>query len=109
MKQQSDLSKLFAYAGKYKYLEIYSWILSAISALVALLPFVYLWRMIKEVLDVSPNFSEAQNLSDYGWMAVLFSILSMLIYIGGLLCSHLSVRLAVVRRHLPVSWLVSGM
>lgn len=90
MKKQSDLSKLFDYAGKYKYLTILSWILSAISALVALLPFVYIWRIIKEVLDVSPNFGEAQHLGQYGWMAVLFAVVSMLIYIGGLLCSHLA-------------------
>lgn len=90
MKKQSDLSKLFDYAGRYKYLTISSWILSAISALVALLPFVYIWRIVKEVLDVSPNFGAAQHLSDYGWMAVLFALVSVLIYIGGLLCSHLA-------------------
>ena len=90
MKKQSDLSKLFDYAGKYKYLTIASWVLSAVSALVALLPFVFIWRIIKKVLDVAPNYSEAQHLSDYGWLAVLFAVLSMLIYIVGLLCSHLA-------------------
>lgn len=90
MKKQSNLSKLFNYAGKYKYLTMTSWVLSAVSALVALLPFVFIWRIIKEVLDVAPNYSEAQHLSYYGWMAVLFAVLSMLIYIGGLLCSHLA-------------------
>ena len=90
MKKQSDLSKLFGYAGGYKYLTISSWILSAISALVALLPFVCIWRIIQEVLEVAPNFTQAQNLAHNGWMAVFFAVLSMLIYIGGLLCSHLA-------------------
>ena len=39
MKKESSMQKLFAYAGNYKYLTIVSWILSAVSALIALLPF----------------------------------------------------------------------
>jgi ATP-binding cassette subfamily B protein IrtA len=90
VKKQSSLSKLFEYAGRYKYLTIASWILSAVSALVALVPFVYIWEIIREVLEVAPDFSRAVDLVHFGWMAVLFSVLSMLIYIGGLLCSHLA-------------------
>lgn len=90
MKKESDMSKLFDYAGKYKILTVSSWILSAISALLALLPFVYIWKIIKEALDVSPNFARAQNLAHNGWMAVLFAVVSLLIYITGLLCSHLA-------------------
>lgn len=90
MKQQSDISKLFGYAGKFKILTVSSWILSAISALTALVPFVFIWKIIKEVLDAAPDFSKAQNLSHNGWMAVLFAVLSMLIYIGALMCSHIA-------------------
>jgi len=78
------------YAGKFRYLTALSWVLSALSALVALLPFVYIWKVIKEVLDVSPNYSAAENLAHNGWMAVLFSVLAMLIYVSALLCSHLA-------------------
>ena len=78
------------YAGAHKYLTYASWILSAISALVALVPFWYIWKIIKEVLNASPNFSDVQNLPHYGFMAVLFAVLSFLIYISALLCSHLS-------------------
>lgn len=90
MKKQSDMSKLFDYAGKFRILTISSWILSAVSALMALLPFVYIWKIIKEVLDVAPNFGQAQNLSHNGWMAVLFAVGAMLIYIGALMCSHIA-------------------
>ncbi len=48
MKKESNLKRLLRYAGGYKYLTIASWILSALSALVALLPFVYIWKVIKE-------------------------------------------------------------
>ena len=84
------MQRLFVYAGKYKYLTIASWILATISAFVALVPFYFIWRIIKEVLYVAPNYADAENLSVYGWSAVGFAILSMLIYIGALICSHLS-------------------
>lgn len=90
MKKRSNLSRLMEYAGSHRYLTYSSWILSALSALIALVPFWYLWKIIKEVLAVMPNFGQAENLKQNGWMAVLFAVLSMLIYIAGLMCSHLS-------------------
>ena len=73
MKKESNLKRLLRYAGGYKYLTIASWILSALSALVALLPFVYIWKVIKEVLDVAPEYGDVQDLSHNGWMAVVFA------------------------------------
>jgi len=90
LKKQSDLSKLFDYAGSFKYLTIVSWVLSALSALIALVPFIYIWRIIREVLEAAPDFSRAQGLSHDGWMAVLFAVLSILVYIAALMCSHLA-------------------
>lgn len=90
MKKKSSLSRLFEYAGKYKYLTVLSWILSAVSAWIALVPFYYIWRIIKEVLAVAPDYSQAQNLKGYGWAAVGFALLSMIIYVGSLMCSHVA-------------------
>ncbi len=90
MKKESNLKRLLRYAGGYKYLAIASWILSALSALVALFPFVYIWKVIKEVLDVAPNYGEVQELSHNGWMAVGFAVAAILIYIVALMCSHLA-------------------
>ena len=78
------------YAGKHRYMTYASWVLSTVSALVALVPFWYIWKIINEVLDVSPNFENVGGLKHYGVMAMLFAVLSLLIYIGALLCSHLS-------------------
>lgn len=89
MKKQSNLSRLLEIAGKYKYLTYASWILSAISALLALVPYYFIWAMMKEILQVAPNFSAAKDVTHNGWMAVLFAVISMLIYISGLMCSHL--------------------
>ena len=90
MKKQSDLARLMGYAGGYRSFTYLSWVLSAVSALVALLPFWYIWKIINEVLQVAPHFEAAENLSHYGWMAVLFAILGFLIYIVALFCSHLA-------------------
>ena len=90
MKKQSNLSRLLQIAGSHKYLTYASWALSAISAFIALVPFYYIWKVIQEVLEVAPDFSRAQNLTHNGWMAVLFSVISVLVYIAGLMCSHKS-------------------
>ncbi len=90
MKKQSNLSRLLGYAGGRRILTYLSWILSAASAVIALLPFWYIWRILKEVIEVSPNYKEAVNVTHYGWMAVLFAVLSVVVYVGALMCSHLS-------------------
>ncbi len=90
MKKQSDLSRLMGYAGKYRYLTYASWVLAAISALVALLPFLFIFMIVREVIAVAPDFSRAENLVHNGVMAMVFAILSFLIYICALMCSHLS-------------------
>lgn len=90
MKKESSLHRLFEYAGNYKYLTISSWILSVISAWIALIPFYYIWKIIKEVLDVAPNYSNATGLSYNGWCAVGFAVLSVLVYICALMSSHVA-------------------
>lgn len=90
LKKQSNLSRLLSYAGVHKYFTYASWVLSGISALTALVPFWYIWKIINEVLEVSPNFGSAANLTHYGIMAMTYAIISYLIYIGALLCSHLA-------------------
>lgn len=78
------------YAGKHKYFTYASWVLAALSAFVALLPFINIWKIVKEVLDVAPNFSEAVGLVKNGVMAMFFAVAAFLIYICALLCSHLA-------------------
>ena len=90
LKKKSNLSILMSYAGGCKYLTYASWILSGLSALFALVPFVYIWRIIRDVLNIAPDFAKGNNIVHYGWMAVLFAVLSMLLYITGLMCSHIS-------------------
>ena len=90
MKKQSNLSRLMGYAGKHRILTYLSWVLSAVSALLTLVPFWYIWRIIHDILQVSPDYSQAQSVTHYGWMAVLFAVISIVVYITALMCSHLS-------------------
>lgn len=90
MKKNKNLSELMGYAGKYKYLTYSSLILSVISAVFALLPFVFIFFVIKEVIEVAPNYSEAVHVVHNGWMAVLFALIAILVNVGALMCSHMS-------------------
>lgn len=90
MKKQSNLSRLMSYAGSHRILTYLSWVLSSLSALLALVPFWYIWRIIHDILEVSPDFSKAGNVTSYGRSAVLFAVISIIVYIAALMCSHLS-------------------
>lgn len=90
MKKQSSISRLFEYAGNFRYLTIASWVLSVISAWIALVPFYYIWRIIKAILEAAPDYTQAQNLSAYGWKALGAALLSMIIYVAALMCSHIA-------------------
>ena len=90
MKKRSNLRRLLSYAGNRKPLTYISWVLSAASALISLLPFWYIWKILDEVIRVAPDFDKAKNITHYGWLAVLFAVLTIFVYICGLMCSHLS-------------------
>ena len=104
MKKQSNLSRLLDYAGTYRILTYLSWMLAAAGALLALVPFGYIWRILKEVIEVAPRYENAVHVTQYGWMAVAFAVIAVLTYIAGLMCSHLAafriatnLRLAMVK------------
>lgn len=90
MKKKSSLARLFEYAGNYKYLTILSWILSVVSAWIALVPFYYIWKIMQEILKVAPDYAHAENIGTYGWRALGNALVSMLVYVVALLCSHLA-------------------
>ena len=90
MNTKSDLSRLLGYAGKRKFFSYASWVLAALSALVSLAPFYFIFNIIKEVIETTPDFGNAKNLTFNGWMAVLFAVVGYLLYIAALMCSHMA-------------------
>lgn len=90
MKKESNLNTLLHYAGKHKYLTYTSWILSVISAVFSLLPFWCIWQIMRAVLETDSAFSQPEQMTAYGWMAVLFGAAAVITYILALLCAHLA-------------------
>ena len=78
-KKKGNIAELMQYAGKAKLLTYSSWVLSVISAALALVPFVYIFFIIKEVIEVAPDFSQATNIVFNGWMAVVFAVASIIV------------------------------
>lgn len=90
-KGKGNLSVLMDYAGRRRVLTYLSWVLSAVSALTALVPFIFVWLIVCEVIEANGNFAAVQgSLSVYGWWAVGSALISMLVYFAALMCSHVA-------------------
>ena len=90
-KGKGNLSVLMDYAGRRRVLTYLSWVLSAVSALTALVPFIFVWLIVREVIEADGNFAAVQgSLSVYGWWAVGSALISMLVYFAALMCSHVA-------------------
>ncbi len=87
-KKQNELSRLMEEAGKHKYMSYLSCVFAFVSAWIGLVPFYDVWCIIKELLEVMPNFENAVHITEYGWHAVGFALLYMIVYNGGLIFSH---------------------
>ncbi len=71
LEKQSNFSELMTYAGKRKYLTYASLVLSGISSVLSVFPFVFLYRRIQEVLSVAPDFANATHVVFNGWLLAL--------------------------------------
>lgn len=82
--------RLLNYSGNYKYLTILGGVLSALSAISLLVPFIYIWNVVNALLMVAPDFAKAQNLETYAFNAFIFAVLGIALNFCGLMCTHLS-------------------
>ncbi len=90
IQNKNKFIRLLNYSGNYKYLTLLGMILSAFSAICLLVPFIYIWNVVNALLSVAPDFSQAQNLSEYAWGAFLWAFLGIALNFCGLMCTHLS-------------------
>lgn len=88
--KNNSLKVLLNYAGSYKILTFIGLILSAISMLCSMVPYICIWLVSKQLIDVAPNWTNAQNVTIYGWLAFAFAVGGILIYFLGLMCTHLA-------------------
>ena len=84
-KKKPILQPLLAYAGKRKVLTYLSMVISGISQLLALIPFLYIWAILRDVIA-----GDYSRIAHYGWMAVAFAVATIVVYFGALMCSHLA-------------------
>ena len=89
-KKPSSLSRLLGYAGSRKKLTLLGCALSGIAALLAMAVYICIWFTARGVFEVMPNFSKAAGLVHFGWLALLFSAVSTLLYLVALMCTHLA-------------------
>ena len=92
-KQKSgELSRMFSYAGNFHILTILGCILSGISIILSMLPFVCIWLVIRDLIQAfaAGDISLATESTHYAWMAVAFAVASILIYFIALNCTHLA-------------------
>ena len=89
-KKPNALSVLLDYAGSHKKLTFLGLTLSAASMLMSLAPYICIWLVARDLIAVAPNWTQAQSIARYGWMAFGFAVGGILLYFAGLMCTHLA-------------------
>lgn len=89
-KEQGAISQLLDFAGSRKSLTYLGCALSAISMLISFVPYICIFLVARDLLAVAPNWSAATSIAQYGWAALIFAILSILIYFVALMCTHVA-------------------
>ncbi len=89
-KKNTSFTRLFKFAGNYRYLTYTGCLLSGLSAIMGLLPYIFIWLCIKSLFTAVPDISMATGIIRYGLWALGLTLVSMLIYFCALMCTHLS-------------------
>ena len=82
-KNPSSLTRILGYAGGHRNLTILGCILSALSAVLGLAPYLCVWLVARSVLSAWPSLDGAGDLGRWGWMAVWTAVGSILLYFAG--------------------------
>lgn len=89
-KKKSDVAILMDYAGSHRILTYIGLILSAVSMILSMIPYVCIWLVARDLIAVAPNWSQAEMITQYGWIAFGSAVGGILIYFVGLMCTHLA-------------------
>ena len=90
--KNGELSSMFEYAGNYHALTVLGCVLSGISTILSMLPFVCIWLVVRDLLGAftAGDISLATESAHYAWMAAGFSAASIFVYFIALNCTHLA-------------------
>lgn len=89
-KKQNALAALLGYAGSHRRLTFLGLGLSGISMMCSMVPYICIWLAARDLIAVSPDWTQAQSIIRYGWIAFAFAVGGILIYFLGLMCTHLA-------------------
>lgn len=89
-KKKSDVATLLEYAGNYKGLTFLGLALSAVSMLFSMIPYICIWLAARDLIAVAPEWTQAQSVAGYGWLAFAFAVGGIILYFAGLMCTHLA-------------------
>lgn len=91
-KKKTGIAKLLEYGGSYRTLTIFACVLSGISSVTMLAPFICLWNAVKTALQVAPDFDQLgqTNFNNYAWAAFIFAVIAFILYYIALTASHIA-------------------
>ncbi|MDO5142202.1 MAG: ABC transporter ATP-binding protein [Eubacteriales bacterium] len=89
-KKKSSTQILLGYAGDRKPLTYLGLVLSGLSMLLSMTPYLCVWLVVRELVAVAPDWTRAETISRYGWVAFAFAVGGIVLYFAGLMCTHLS-------------------
>ena len=88
-KKSFVLKRFIPYMGKKKVLLPLALVLSGVSAILNILPFVFVWYIVREILS-NPQSSNVMNINFYAWLAFASAAGGVIIYFLSLMSSHLA-------------------
>ncbi len=91
-KKNSEISRMFQYAGNRHWLTIMGMIFAGLSTVLSMIPFVCIWFVVRDLLNalMAGDIHSASHSSIYAWWAAGFSALSILLYFVALCCAHMA-------------------
>ena len=89
-KGKGTLATLLEFAGERRGLIYVGCVLSAVSMVVNMLPYICIWLVVRELVAVAPNWQQATGIAGLGWLAFASAVGGIVVYFGALMCTHLA-------------------
>ena len=89
-RKKNDVAALLRYAGGHKGLTFLGLALSGIAMMLSMAPYICIWLAARDLIAVAPDWTQAESVAQYGWLAFAFAVGGIVIYFLGLMCTHLA-------------------
>ena len=89
-RKRGALVRILDFAGERRWLTYLGCALVGLSMLLGMVPYVYTWRVVRDLVEVAPDWGRATAIVGYGWSALWFAVAGIVVYFVGLMCTHLA-------------------